>query len=74
MGMDLDQFLPDQLCGITCQVKRLHGVPREGITLASYGQNLQTCICEKSKWTPTVFHAVDWDDFHRYLKSLENVK
>ena len=73
-GPDPDPFLPDQSCGIICQGKRLHGSPREAITFASHGQQLQDYICEKAKWSTQIFQTVDWEGFYSYLKSLDAIR
>ena len=71
---DPDPFLPDRLCGLTCRGKRLHGSPREVISLASHGPQLQDYICDKAKWSPHIFQTVDWKGFYQYLKSLDNIR
>ena len=70
-GMDLDPFLPDQLCGVICQGKKLHWSPREATNVARHGQQLQDYICDKLKCSPNIFQTVDWEGFYRYIKTLD---
>ena len=69
--MDLDPFLPDQLCGVICQGKKLHWSPREATNVARHGQQLQDYICDKLKCSPNIFQTVDWEGFYRYIKTLD---
>ena len=42
--------------------------------MASYAKEVQEYICTKYAWTTKIVDSVDWEDFRRYIGSLDNVR
>ena len=71
---EVDHFLPDQRYGIIRDGTRIHGGPRETITMASYSSYLMEYICTKNRQTSQIFKSVDWEGFYLYMESLDYTK
>ena len=42
--------------------------------MAAHSDILQSYICDKNKWSNTVFQSVDWMGFNGFLSKLDNVR